>query len=194
MTASVAKLVFVLAVFVFAAIRFPREYLGQKAPVARADRGWRERARLTSATLGLGIIPMVFATAGFAHFADLAFRPLLAWIGAALFVVALWLFWSAHRALGQNFSSSLVVRRSHTLVTHGVYAHLRHPMYAGFWLWAAAQALLLQNWLVALCGFAGFGILFFGRIGQEERLMLETFGEQYDAFARRTKRLVPWIY
>jgi len=67
-------------------------------------------------------------------------------------------------------------------------------MYAGFWLWAAAQALLLQNWLVALSGFAGFGILFFGRIGQEERLMLDTFGEQYDAFARRTKRLVPWIY
>jgi protein-S-isoprenylcysteine O-methyltransferase Ste14 len=194
MTASVAKLVFVLAVFVFAAIRFPREYLGQKAPVARADRGWRERVRLTSATLGLGIVPMVFATAGFAHVADLAFRPVLAWIGAALFVVALWLFWSAHRALGQNFSSSLVVRRSHTLVTHGIYAHVRHPMYAGFWLWAAAQALLLQNWLVALCGFAGFGILFFGRIGQEERLMLETFGEQYDAFARRTKRLVPWIY
>jgi len=59
---------------------------------------------------------------------------------------------------------------------------------------AVAQALLLQNWLVALCGFAGFGILFFGRIGREERLMLETFGEQYDAFARRTKRLVPWIY
>jgi protein-S-isoprenylcysteine O-methyltransferase Ste14 len=194
MTASVAKLVFVLAVLMFAAIRFPREYFGQKAPVARADRGWRERMRLTSATLGLGIIPMVFAVAGFARFADFGFRPFLAWIGAALFAVALWLFWSAHRALGQNFSSSLVVRQSHTLVTHGVYAHVRHPMYAGFWLWAAAQALLLQNWLIALCGFAGFGILFFGRIGQEERLMLETFGEQYDAFARRTKRLVPWIY
>jgi protein-S-isoprenylcysteine O-methyltransferase Ste14 len=194
MTASVAKLLFILAVLVFAAIRFPREYLGQKAPVARADRGWRERVRLTSAALGLGIVPMVFATAGFAHVADLVFRPLLAWIGAALFAVALWLFWSAHRALGRNFSSSLVVRQSHTLVTHGIYAHMRHPMYTAFWLWAAAQALLLQNWAVGLCGFAGFGILFFGRIRQEERLMLETFGEQYDAFARRTKRLVPWIY
>ncbi len=194
MTASVAKLVFVIALLLFAAIRFPREYLGQKAPVARADRGWRERVRLISATLGLGVVPMVYAAGTVAHFADFAFRPILAWFGAALFALALWVFWSAHRALGKNFSSSLVVRQSHTLVTHGIYAHIRHPMYAGFWLWAAAQALLLQNWLVALCGFAGFGILFFGRIGQEEQLMLETFGEQYRAFARRTKRLVPWIY
>jgi protein-S-isoprenylcysteine O-methyltransferase Ste14 len=194
MTPSVAKLVFLLLVLAFAAIRFPREYLGPKAPVARADRGWREQVRLSSATLGLAVIPLAHAASGFARFADLAFSPLLAWLGAVLFAVALWLFWSAHRALGQNFSSSLVVRKSHTLVTHGIYAHVRHPMYAGFWLWAAAQALLLQNWAVAIGGFAGFGILFFGRIGQEERLMLETFGAQYDAFARRTKRLVPWIY
>jgi protein-S-isoprenylcysteine O-methyltransferase Ste14 len=194
MTASVAKIMFVLAMLIFAAIRFPHEYLGQKAPVARADRGWRERVRLLSAGLGLAAIPLVDATSRLVRFADLEFRPLLAWIGAAVFAVALWIFWRAHRALGQNFSSTLVVRRSHTLVTHGIYAHVRHPMYTGFWLWAATQALLLQNWLVALCGFAGFGILFFGRIGEEERLMLETFGEQYDAFARRTKRLVPWIY
>jgi len=44
---------------------------------------------------------------------------------------------------------------------------------------------------VALCGVAGFGILFFGRIGQEERLMLETFGEQYDAFARAPSASCP---
>jgi len=67
-------------------------------------------------------------------------------------------------------------------------------MYTAFWLWVIAQALLLQNGVVAICGVVGWGILFFDRIGQEETMMRETFGEQYDAFARRTKRLVPWIY
>jgi protein-S-isoprenylcysteine O-methyltransferase Ste14 len=57
-----------------------------------------------------------------------------------------------------------------------------------------AQALLLQNWVVAIGGVVGWGILFFGRIGHEEAMMRETFGEQYEAFARRTKRLVPWVY
>jgi protein-S-isoprenylcysteine O-methyltransferase Ste14 len=48
--------------------------------------------------------------------------------------------------------------------------------------------------VVAIGGVVGWGILFFDRIGQEEAMMRETFGEQYDAFARRTKRLVPWVY
>jgi len=192
MTPSVAKLVFLFALTVFGAIRLPHQL--RKAPVAKADRGWREKIRLSAAGLGLGVIPVMAAVSHLAGGADLAFRPWLAWIGAVVFAIALWLFYSAHRELGQNFSSTLVVRQSHTLVTHGIYAHVRHPMYAAFWLWAVAQALLLQNWLVAACGFAGFGILFFGRIGQEEAMMREAFGEQYDAFARRTKRLLPWIY
>jgi protein-S-isoprenylcysteine O-methyltransferase Ste14 len=194
MTPSVAKYVFLFALIVFGAIRYPREWKGRKVAIARSYYGWREWFRVSASTWGLAIIPVIDATTRLARGADLAFSPWLAWIGAAIFAVALWIFWSAHRELGRNFSQSLVVRQSHTLVTEGIYGYMRHPMYAAFWLWVIAQALLLQNWLVALCGFVGWGILFFGRIGQEEAMMRETFGEQYDAFARRTKRLVPWIY
>jgi protein-S-isoprenylcysteine O-methyltransferase Ste14 len=194
MTASVAKLVFVLAVLVFAAIRFPREWTGRKVAVAKTYYGWREWFRVSASTWGLAIIPLIDATTRLLRDADLSFRPWLAWIGAAVFAVALLIFWSAHRELGRNFSPSLVVRQEHTLVTGGLYRYVRHPMYTAFWLWVIAQALLLQNWIVAIGGFCGWGILFFDRIGQEEAMMRDTFGEQYDAFARRTKRLVPWIY
>ena len=192
MTPHIAKLVFIVAILAWGAIRFP--YQVRKVPVARADRGWPEKLRMSAAALGIGLIPVGYAVSGFPRGADFAFRPLLAWIGAAVFALSLALFYSAHRDLGRNFSNSLVVRQGHTLVTSGIYAHIRHPMYAGFWLWAAAQALLLQNWFVGLAGFVGFGILFFGRIEQEEKLMRETFGEDYERFARRTSRLVPWIY
>jgi protein-S-isoprenylcysteine O-methyltransferase Ste14 len=194
MTASVAKYLFLAALIVFGAIRFPREWKGRKVAVARSYYGWREWFRVSASTWGLAIIPVIDATTRLVRGADLTFRPWLAWTGAALFAVALCIFWSAHRELGRNFSPSLVVRERHTLVTGGIYGYMRHPMYAAFWLWVVAQALLLQNWLVAICGVAGWGILFFGRIGQEEAMMRETFGEQYDAFARRTKRLVPWVY
>jgi len=162
--------------------------------VARSYYGWREWFRVSASTWGLAIIPVIDATTRLLRGADLSFRPWLAWIGAAVFAVALWIFWSAHRELGRNFSPSLVVRQQHTLVTGGLYRYMRHPMYTAFWLWVIAQALLLQNWIVAIGGFCGWGILFFDRIGQEEAMMRETFGEEYDAFARRTKRLVPWIY
>lgn len=194
MTPSIAKYLFLFALIVFGAIRFPREWKGRKVAVAKSEYGWREQFRVASSTWGLAIIPVVAATTRLLRGADLTFRPWLASIGAAVFALALWIFWSAHHELGRNFSPTLVVREQHTLVTGGIYGYMRHPMYTAFWLWVIAQALLLQNWVVAIGGVVGWGILFFGRIGQEEAMMRETFGEQYDAFARRTKRLVPWIY
>ena len=194
MTPSVAKYLFLFALIVFGAIRFPREWKGRKVAVARSYYGWREWFRVITSTWGLAIIPVIDATTRLLRGADLAFKPWLAWVGAAAFALALWIFGSAHRELGRNFSPTLVVREQHSLVTDGIYGYVRHPMYTAFWLWVIAQALLLQNWVVAICGVVGWGILFFGRIGQEEAMMRETFGEQYDAFARRTKRLVPWIY
>jgi protein-S-isoprenylcysteine O-methyltransferase Ste14 len=194
MTPSIAKYLFLVALIVFGAIRFPREWKGRKVAVAKSEYGWREYFRVASSTWGLAIIPVIAATTRLLRSADLTFRPWLASIGVAVFALALWIFWSAHRELGRNFSPTLVVREQHTLVTGGIYGYMRHPMYTAFWLWVIAQALLLQNWVVAIGGVVGWGILFFGRIGQEEAMMRKTFGEQYDAFARRTKRLVPWIY
>lgn len=49
-------------------------------------------------------------------------------------------------------------------------------MYSAFWLWTIAQALLLPNWIAGFAGLAGFGILFFGRVAREGRMMLQTFG------------------
>jgi protein-S-isoprenylcysteine O-methyltransferase Ste14 len=39
-----------------------------------------------------------------------------------------------------------------------------------------------------------FGILFALRIGAEERMMLETFGDDYGAYMARTKLLVRGIW
>ena len=40
----------------------------------------------------------------------------------------------------------------------------------------------------------GFGILFFGRVSREERIMLDMFGDQYRAYMARTYRVLPKIY
>ena len=66
-------------------------------------------------------------------------------------------------------------------------------MYSAFWLWAIAQALLLPNWVAGFAGPVGFGILFFGRVASEERMMLETFGDSYRAYMTRTGRVFPLI-
>jgi protein-S-isoprenylcysteine O-methyltransferase Ste14 len=67
-------------------------------------------------------------------------------------------------------------------------------MYSAFWLMAAGQVLLLPNWFAGLAGLVGFGVLFFLRVGKEEDMMMETFGDEYRAYMQRTKRIIPGIY
>ena len=60
---------------------------------------------------------------------------------------------------------------------HRRLCHVRHPMYSAFWLLALAQAALLANRVAGSPGIVGWGVLFFLRVGREERLMIDTFGE-----------------
>ncbi|MGA8357835.1 MAG: protein-S-isoprenylcysteine O-methyltransferase, partial [Xanthobacteraceae bacterium] len=126
--------------------------------------------------------------------ADYPFMPVASYLGIAVDITALWLFYRTHHDLGHNWSVSLDLRERHTLVTTGIYATVRHPMYTGFWLMAVAQALLLPNWVAGPAGLVGFGILFFGRVKREEEMMIAAFGDEYRAYMRRTARVVPWVY
>lgn len=194
MTPALAKAVFVLLAIGWYVIRFPYARRSRRMPVARSAYDTYEIVLLLISLSGLGLIPFIYVTTGVPHFADYSFRPTQAWIGLLVAFAALVLFHLTHRALGRNWSISLEMRDGHALVTDGVYRHVRHPMYAAFWLWAVAQALLLPNWIAGFAGIVGFGTLFFGRVRREERMMLETFGDDYRAYVSRTSRIVPGLY
>ncbi len=194
MNPFVAKLSFVLMALGWYVIRFRYARRSRRTPVTRSARGIRENVLLTISLTGLGIVPFAYVLTAFPRFADYPFRPLQASLGI-LFALAAWiLFYLTHRALGRYWSVSLEVRESHKLVTCGIYRNIRHPMYSAFWLWAVAQALLLPNWVAGLAGLLGFGALFFGRVGREERMMIESFGDQYRDYMKRTCRVIPGLY
>lgn len=194
MTPSVAKAIFALLAVGWYVIRFPYERRSRRTPVVRNARGPREITLLLISLTGLGILPFVYIASGFPRFANYSFHPAQAWAGLVVAIAALVMFRLTHKALGRNWSVSLEVRESHTLISNGVYRHLRHPMYTAFWLWAIAQALLLPNWFAGCAGLVGFGILFFGRVAKEEALMLESFGDDYRKYMSRTYRVIPLIY
>jgi protein-S-isoprenylcysteine O-methyltransferase Ste14 len=194
MTPAVAKAVWILLAVGWYAIRIPHERRARKIPVRRSGRGPREWLLLSISLAGLGILPFLYVATGMPKGASYRFHQGQGWLGAVAAIAALWMFHLTHRALGRNWSVSLDVRDRHTLVTHGVYARVRHPMYTAFWLWAVAQALLLPNWVAGLSGLVGFGILYGFRIRREEQLMLDTFGDEYRDYMARTARLVPGVY
>ncbi len=166
----------------------------RREKVVRSARGPLETALLLISLSGLGLVPLVYVATGMPRFAAYGFHPALAWLGSLFAIAALGMFHLTHSALGRNWSVSLDVRENHKLVTEGIYRRVRHPMYSAFWLWAIAQAFLLPNWVAGFAGLAGFGILFFGRVAREERMMLQTFGGSYREYMARTGRVFPWIF
>jgi protein-S-isoprenylcysteine O-methyltransferase Ste14 len=193
-TATIAKIIWLVFGIAWAILRQRPGKRSRKTPVRYSARGAREFILLGASLTGLGIVPFVYVATHFPRFADYPFTPVLSYLGVAVDVVCLWMFHRTHRDLGENWSVSLDLRERHTLVTTGIYALVRHPMYSGFWLMALAQVLLLPNWIAGPAGLVGFGILFFGRVGREEEMMISAFGDEYRAYMGRTARVVPWIY
>lgn len=198
MTRYAALIIFLVGVVGWGAIRLPHEVKNKRKnriDVSRVDR--QERLLLIISLTGLGILPIAYALLhgkGFLAFADYGFFALQAWLGAIVFAAALALFLATHRQLGRNWSQTLELREGHTLVTHGVYRLVRHPMYSAFFLWGLAQALLLQNWIVGPAGLIGFGTLYAFRVGREEAMMRTAFGPTYADYEARTKRVIPFIH
>lgn len=194
MTLVAAKWIWALGCLAWYVIRYPHERRARKTRIALRAQEKREWALMAISAGGLGVVPAIYVATGWPKQFDYAFQPALAWIGAAVFGASLALFYRTHRDLGRSWSVTLALRDEHALVMHGVYNFVRHPMYSAFWLWAVAQALLLPNWVAGFAGLVGFGTLYFGRVGNEERMMLDAFGDSYRQYMARTKRIVPGVY
>ena len=189
-----SKIIWAIGVVGWFVIRLPHDRRSRRTARIRRASGLREKLLLSASTTGLGILPALYVFSHAFRFADYPLHPAQVAVGGLIFALALWMFYRTHKDLGRNWSVTLEVREQHRLVTGGVYNSVRHPMYAAFWLWALAQAFLLPNWIAGPAGLIGFGILFFMRVGREEQMMIETFGDEYRTYMQRTARVVPGVY
>ena len=113
------------------------------------------------------------------------------WVGVLLGVVSIPLIWWIHWALGSNFSTTLHIRDEHTLVTHGPYRWVRHPMYTVLYLYSISILLLTKNWLVGALFLLSLTIIVVMRINHEEASMIEKFGDEYREYMEYTGRFLP---
>ncbi len=112
---------------------------------------------------------------------------------AALMLLALGLFTAAARAMGANWSIVARMREGHELVTGGVFAHLRHPIYTAMGCFLIAMAIAFGHEFGLIAGLPLFALGTFIRIREEERLLRGEFGAAYDDYAGRVKRFLPGV-
>jgi protein-S-isoprenylcysteine O-methyltransferase Ste14 len=114
----------------------------------------------------------------------------LRWAGFALGIVTV-IFWTwVQVTLDTQWSPQLQLTMGHRLITTGPYARIRHPLYAGMCGWFVSLSLLTANWIfVSACVLTFAGLLW--RIPREEQMMIETFGDEYKEYMKRTGRFFP---
>jgi protein-S-isoprenylcysteine O-methyltransferase Ste14 len=96
-------------------------------------------------------------------------------------------------ALGKMYfvSSSLGVQlqKDHELVTHGLYALVRHPMYLGILMVGLGGILLYRTWTLVFVSL-NFPVLLL-RAKREEEALGEEFGEEWMKYRRRVPAWLP---
>jgi len=115
------------------------------------------------------------------------------WLGVILFATGGALrIWPVFM-LGRRFSGLVAIQPGHTLVTGGVYGIIRHPSYLGLLVNSLGWALAFRSSVGVLLTALLIPALV-ARIRAEERLLRTHFGGEYDAYCRRTSRLLPGLY
>src|SRR6267378_1784560 len=113
------------------------------------------------------------------------------WLGFPVGLCAVFLIYWVLKSLGQNFSTSLTIKEKQTLVTHGPYRRIRHPMYTAFILLWLAFLLLSATWFIGFAGIMAFVWTTVIRTPKEEQMMADRFGKEYLAYKERTGRYLP---
>ncbi|MGY5864462.1 MAG: isoprenylcysteine carboxylmethyltransferase family protein [Candidatus Thorarchaeota archaeon] len=192
----------VLFVIIFVLFWFIRIYYVRKTrdPDAPRTREERRAAMMKEGSSGILIVLLTYIEIAvvllflfappWMAWADLIFPFCLLGIGAVLMLCSIpYMVW-VHRTLGQHYSYALETKNEQQLITSGPYGRIRHPLYSAHNLFNLGMIFLTAY--IPLIIFAIIGVpLTYARMKDEERMMIERFGSEYEEYLKRTGRIFP---
>ena len=120
--------------------------------------------------------------------------PIIPYLGLMIILAGMIFRFTAIYTLGKMFTVNVTINDNHKIKKDGLYSILRHPSYSGSILSFIGFGISLNNWisLIIITILIVSAMLY--RIKIEEKLLIEHFGSDYLEYAKKTYRLVPWIY
>ena len=115
-------------------------------------------------------------------------------MGLALYVTGFLLMAWALITLRRSYQlGGSAPRPEDKMVMNGPYKLMRHPMYTAALSISLGLACLIQSWAF-FCVFCIYLLLIFPLIPMEEDGLRKAYGEQYDAYQQKARKLIPFIY
>lgn len=118
----------------------------------------------------------------------LPFGKLYAWVGVLFTVLGLALAVWARIHIGRNWSASVELKQSHSLVRTGPYRTTRHPIYVGLLIGVLGTSVTRGD-IRGLLAFLLVLVALFVKSRREEALLRSHFGDEYERYGRDLKRL-----
>ena len=121
------------------------------------------------------------------------FGPSIGWLLTMLTGCGFAFCWWARLHLGRLWSGTVTRKVGHHVVDSGPYALVRHPIYTGIIIASFATAIQTGTG-AALAGAVAMTVGWYLKARLEERFLRAELGrEAYDAYARRTAMLAPFL-
>jgi protein-S-isoprenylcysteine O-methyltransferase Ste14 len=112
-------------------------------------------------------------------------------VGALAMAAGLVVYALALQAFGASWRIGIDRDHPGELVTDGIFARSRNPVYLGLILLVVGSSLILGRLVLVL--LAGAFLLYFPHlVGREERFLLERHGDAYREYTRRVGRWWTW--
>lgn len=115
-------------------------------------------------------------------------------VGLILFLLGLIIRWVAIIYLGRFFTVNVAIAEDHQLITTGPYRYARHPSYTGTLLIFLGFGLCMLNIFSFAAIVLPISAAFLWRMHVEEEALRTAFGERYDDYTAKTRKLIPLIY
>ena len=170
---------------------YVRKHGEEQNTLKKREEGWASKVAGPLGLLGFIALLVYVVIPNWLSWASLPLPAWLRWTGVGITLLGFFLLQWAQNTLGKNWSDTPRMIREQSLITAGPYKFIRHPIYAAFLLILGSTLLISANWLIGLTWLGMTVLEVVSRIGFEENLMLEYFGDRYREYMKRTGRILP---
>lgn len=111
----------------------------------------------------------------------------LAWLGVTFCLAGVFLLsWSIH-SFGESFRVGIDIEHPGQLITTGIFAFSRNPIYVAFALVLTGQFLVFSHWILLLYLLAAVW-LFHRQVLREEDFLKHHYGQDFSEYCSRVRR------